>query len=406
MIKRFLKVISLITIVVFIFGSVNTVFGADTSKAPDSAKNVIYQYASAINNKDWDTLVNLEVSASQTGLKEFLSNPNNQNQGILSVKSAKIKEIKQLPNEAVNDLFNFDDLQAKYGTIYSLLVGIDYKVAQESKYYYNGVQYDVLLIGQDNGKWKIVDGQDAPLEVLVPKGYGFNSGDEQTALNKDGKLLGTNKESYTNTGSEKTINTQINTLSATTAAVTAPSPCPSTIRVYHQLSTSDPYYHKVTTPIFCPNYVEDVVSHEWGLEGYWKMSVLDAGALAVKTFGWYRTMHPNTNLKQIAADVFDDTNDQTYAENYHTSFPNCTAAVEQDERYVGLMNSAGQVWLTQYRTGTQGQIGTYHGGIMYQYGSQVLATTNGYYCTDILNYYYAYSSASSGPIQTFYCGPN
>jgi peptidoglycan hydrolase-like amidase len=188
--------------------------------------------------------------------------------------------------------------------------------------------------------------------------------------------------------------------STTMKAFTTPSGYPtepSTIDVYHLRSSSDVNYHKITSPSFDIDYVEDVLGNEW--LNSWNTYALQAGALAVKEYGWYNILHPKAPAKTYGADVVDSTSDQVYIKGSHTSYSKCTAAVATQATWA-VANSSKAIFNAQYRAGTSGVAGTQYGGVASQYGTQYLAS-EGYYPVQILDYYYSNSSVSTGSITSF-----
>ncbi|PYG89158.1 stage II sporulation protein [Ruminiclostridium sufflavum DSM 19573] len=382
----------------------------------DVAQSIIYQMVQSINNKDWGTYSELQLDEYKDSLKDFLLNTDNQQSsiGILSVQSASIKEIKALPKAALTGIVDLESYTLKYGDVYSFLVGTTYKVKKESKYFLNGVNYNIILVGKENDKWKIVFNGDAPLEVLRPKGYGFNSDDETSSLkviqekykgniiNKKGALLSTNKKV-----SETSTNAKILEVSAVQSSSVSSFTLqePAIIAVYHMYGNSsltgkaDPYYHTTTYPSFDVEYVSDCLPVE--VYDSWDIKALCACALAVKEYGWYNILHPKTPASTYGADVVDTVSDQRYEYNSHTLAPNCNNAAIL-ETSICIRSSSDNIFNAQYRAGTSGSPGTQYGGVLSQYGTQYLATTGGYSnAISILRYYYSYSDKSSGDIKIF-----
>src|SRR5690606_4348271 len=71
----------------------------------------------------------------------------------------------------------------------------------EDKYFFNGVNYRLILTGMEGKTEKVLLEMDAPVEYIVPNGGGFGSEDERIALriieerirgniiNKEGEIL-------------------------------------------------------------------------------------------------------------------------------------------------------------------------------------------------------------------------
>jgi hypothetical protein len=127
------------------------------------------------------------------------------------------------------------------------------------------------------------------------------------------------------------------------------------------------------------DYVKNVLPNEWIPS--WDMNALKAGAMAVKTYAWYWTIHqkyPGQNY-----DVKDSTADQVYMPG--TSNPRTNQAVEETWNWV--MTKNGEVFQAQYDSGTAGSPDPLNSGRMSQWGTQYWAET-GKDWQWIVHYYY------------------
>jgi len=127
------------------------------------------------------------------------------------------------------------------------------------------------------------------------------------------------------------------------------------------------------------DYVKNVLPNEWIPS--WEMNALKAGAIAVKTYAWYWTIHqkyPGQNY-----DVKDSTADQVYVPG--TSNPRTNQAVEETWNWV--MTKNGEVFQAQYDSGTSGSPDPLYPGRMSQWGTQYWAGT-GKDWQWIVHYYY------------------
>lgn len=383
--KKSLSVVLTLGIVSTLFLGVNNVKAASI----DNPESVISEYVSALNNKDWDKLVNLQNDES---LKSFIESKSNQDQklGILDVKSAKLKNVLPIPNSEATKF-----LSDNYDGVFNLeyyLVATDYNVYNENKYYVNGTNYDLLAIGKLNGQWKIINGMMAPLDVLHNDGYGFFDKAENDTItviqqrihgkivNKSGKLLEYDNANFA-FQLEQAINPLIKTsLQADSAIkVTASNPgynfnlpFPQQIRVY---ITSAGYVSTVATW----SYVKDVLPNEW--HGSDPVEALKAGAIAVKEYAWYHHYYPTINGSRHQADLIDTPQDQKYVwlSRNNPGCGNSNTACDAIYRWA-IVNSSGNVFETNYQK-------TPRSGWMSQDGSVNLAK-QGYSWISILQYYY------------------
>jgi hypothetical protein len=102
-----------------------------------------------------------------------------------NVETAKLVGIKNIPLSyslyagLTSSLPEYRELYSDFRTYY---VAIDYKLKQEKRHFYNGVNYTLYVLGLENGEWKIVSVSVMPVHMIIEAGYGFGTPEEQTAL--------------------------------------------------------------------------------------------------------------------------------------------------------------------------------------------------------------------------------
>ena len=99
----------------------------------------------------------------------FVLTPNNiaNNVGILTVNATNVVSIKKIDNcyaPKFNELSNFFETEDSY-EVY--LVGIDMKVNINTEYFYNGINYKLVVLVNNNGVWQVGGQSGAPIEVLL-----------------------------------------------------------------------------------------------------------------------------------------------------------------------------------------------------------------------------------------------
>lgn len=365
-----------------------------------NAQSVITNLVDSINQRDWDVYTSLQANENQIDYREFFNNPANKdnNVGLFNIKSAELKEIRPLPNSLASRFTKISQYQEEFNEIYSFLAGIDYRVKNENKYYFNGVNYRLVVLGKEKDKWQIVEMSDAPIEILIPLGYGFDSSDEKKALKiveerikgniitSNDNVVETNRASYQDIQLEKGV--KINELENDTIEITSleDHTRPDYVRVYR---TSLGY----TQSIDFYSYVKNVLPNEW--DSTWDDEALRAGAMAGKMYGWYHVYHPK--WPQYNADVKDNAEDQKYVPNSEVT--SCTLAINYVGG-IGLENSDGDVFEAQYLKGTYDDAGMYSGKVS-QYGTKYWADLGIMNYLDMLHWYYDYSDKSLGEISTF-----
>ncbi len=434
----YLSVLALILLLITSAGAVS----ATSAIGVSSGQEVIDKWVAAVNSKDWAALVNTETEENKKAVLNFLQNtdPNVQKSGIKGVKSLNISEIMPLPNELVSRLTTFEYYLEKYTDLQSYLVGFDFKVDNESKYIFNGVNYRLIIVGVENGEMKIVENSVAPLSTLTEQGYSFGSADEIAALeieterlkgrivNKEKTLLETNiasteeilkehgiekvetdqeeetiKEKKEKDRTNRDAETDNQGQSVTTSKalsknnkevlilnVSPYKPAnqhypPSKIRVYRSSGV-------IQEPILY-DYVRGVLPNEWIIYTTPKTESLKAGAIAVKMVAFYRVWYPK--YPDYAYDVKDTVVDQVYNPESGKENSSTLAAINAVGG-IGVEASNGSLFYLAYRAGTAGDPGVQGGGILRQQGADYW-NDQGKYWMWILHYYYDNATVEQSP---------
>jgi hypothetical protein len=132
------------------------------------------------------------------------------------------------------------------------------------------------------------------------------------------------------------------------------------------------------------SYVQVVMAAEW--PSTWNAEALKVGAMAVKQFGWYYTMHWRGGTKGSCYDVVDGTSDQLYQPESRTVSAATKAAI--DATWTETATKSGAFMLMGYRSGSTVACGAdadgYH---LYQHSSKACAD-NGMLADQILHVYF------------------
>jgi peptidoglycan hydrolase-like amidase len=130
-------------------------------------------------------------------------------------------------------------------------------------------------------------------------------------------------------------------------------------------------------------YVKNVLPNEW--VSSWPAESLKAGAMAVKSYGWYWALHSTRKTSGGSCfDVYDNTSSQVYSPGSATTAT--SSAV--DATWGTRMTRAGDILQAQYCSTTTACGAWVTGDWMSQYGSRDLANDGDSYST-ILKYYYS-----------------
>ncbi|GMA64299.1 hypothetical protein GCM10025859_47390 [Alicyclobacillus fastidiosus] len=131
-------------------------------------------------------------------------------------------------------------------------------------------------------------------------------------------------------------------------------------------------------------YCEDVLPNEWMPS--WDPQALQAGAIAIKMFAWYHTLHPVTE-NGLTYDVDNTTNFQEF--KYLSGRPETDLALQETWNMV-YVPTDGTIKELDYRMGVPNSDNSWFDGtyVMSQWGSQYWAGTAKLPFESILNMYY------------------
>jgi hypothetical protein len=392
--------------------SANTTSGSSSAN-PNDPIATISGMIQAINNQDPNQYMTYFTNSNQEAMKGFLSiNTSNSSSAstFFKEKQAKLIQIKELPKDvdiiaagiSPRENLNMDNTRVYYAELF-------FKVDNEGKWLYNGVNHRIIVVTDEDGNWKIVRLSVPSMEYLKDTGNGFNSKDEDTAINiekaleTNGTVLNmkgavidniaaTDKQLAEEKSGPKAIEPEITMDLKATDEHTRPS----SIRVYMTYSVNTQHWGSGTHSVDFGTYVYNVLPNEWGT--ITQTTAVQAGAIACKMYGWYHVYHPKWNFSPYYADVQDNTNDQVYkynsATNFYTQKINSVGGIGVDI----LSNSTYILFETHHIRGSYASGGQY-GGYMWQLGTSYWADQGKGY-TFMCHYYW--DKSSSKPIHFFY----
>jgi hypothetical protein len=129
-------------------------------------------------------------------------------------------------------------------------------------------------------------------------------------------------------------------------------------------------------------YVKNVLPNEW--VSSWPGASLDAGAVAVKSYGWYWALHSTRKTPGGQCyDVRDDTADQVYRPS--SALSSTSSAV--DRTWSTRMTRSGNILVAHYCSTATACGGWVDGNWMSQYGSRDLANAGQDYQMILHRYY-------------------
>ena len=177
------------------------------------------------------------------------------------------------------------------------------------------------------------------------------------------------------------------TMAAPSAAAAASNGCavnatenrmPSSIRVL-KVQTN-----KIVTVDF-RKYVVTVLGKEW--PSYLPQAVVEAGSVAVKQYGWYKSLRPRRDARGRCFDVRDSTGDQLYKPDRARIRSDHHRALDRTWGVHLIKN--GSLFMTGYRRGNKGPCGSDATGWKLFARSATRCANNGKGYLEILRIYYS-----------------
>lgn len=290
--KHVTKLFSAVLAVAMLVGMMSNAFAA--TAYCENTDEVVSQYVAALNENDWNTIIEMSPEEDYQENIAFYCNENNENNsiGFLSIREASLSTIIELESSNLCDYTNADYYFTKYGALKLYLVGLELSVSNESKYFYNGVNFFLVTLGQEDGRWKVVLFSQAPASVIeenmstaqvfADDDNHVDSSDVSKALeiiraryqgiilDGEGNVIGTNIATTEEIAEEKGADFANSMVSA---QANTDLTRPSTIAVY-RTSTGK------IEPVEFYKYCKNVLPNEW--IGSWNAESLKAGAQAVK----------------------------------------------------------------------------------------------------------------------------
>lgn len=385
---------------------------ADSVRRVNSEKT-IEAYVEAVQNRNWSAFIDLECSSEQESAQRYFADADNTN-GIKQVEEISLKGIYEVDNSlAEGELLKVEyPILIDNDTVRSYIVAMDCIVNKENQYFFNGVNYFLTVLAEEDGEMKIVQFNRPSVEMLeqvvVPAltAARADCSDEIAGINvirqaERGLVVNADNEILTEGFVLVDVSDNENEGIEVHASGTTNFPVlgsyeyysyPSTITVEMDITGDG----SIVTVDF-ETYLKNTLPNEW--MGGWNTESLRAGAYCVKMVGWYRTIKP------YAPTEGKDTSQRTQKYVPNSEYPTTNNAVAYVEGY-GMANSEGKLFFPEYFDGVQGSKGTQHSGKLTQWGSQYLASKENYYHETILNYYYSGSHFSDGDLVFFYYDDN
>jgi hypothetical protein len=136
-----------------------------------------------MNSQDWEKFIELQTAQSQSDYRAFFNNQQNKDnkEGAFNVSAAELYEIKELALEDVSAFTKTYEYESEYNQVKAFYAGIRFAVEKENAYYFNGVNYRLIIAVKEDGNWRVAEMSDAPIESF-DSSMRFNSEPEAQAL--------------------------------------------------------------------------------------------------------------------------------------------------------------------------------------------------------------------------------
>lgn len=131
----------------------------------EAAADVVRAAVAAENEQDWDTYLLLLTEDERTSMAGFLEDEAHQanHSGVLNVKAARIEDMQTLPwEENKGAVLQSDVYEETYDEIALYRVSIDYDVYRSDKYYSEGINERLFVLGKRDGQWWLLETPMAP----------------------------------------------------------------------------------------------------------------------------------------------------------------------------------------------------------------------------------------------------
>ena len=382
----------------------------------NESEQVIIEMVDAVQEKDWNTFTKLMCSSEQEYYNSYFSDDNYTN-GIKQVEDISLANIY----EADTSLVKSELLEEEYSilsgneNIQTYVVALDCDPNLENQYFFDGINYFLIVLAEENNEMKIVQfnrPSSAILDNIVVPALSLNDDNYESKMAgisvieyaENGLVVNAEEDILTDGFDTKSMTGILNEETdengeygtSTTASGTTDFPNLGTYSQYSYPSTISVKLNRTGNNAIVregfEKYIKNTLPNEWYAS--WDNAALRAGAYCVKMVGWYRTLRPVSSAGGY--DVTQGT------QNYipETAVTATSNAVNYIKGY-GMADSVNKLFYPEYAAGTKGSAGTQSGGQLKQWGSQYLASEKGYTYKQILNYYYKGSSYSSGNLVFF-----
>ena len=365
---------------------------------------VIVELVNAIDQNDWDRFTELYNSDSQMMYEQYFADDTSTN-GVKQVEQMRLVGLFDVESEMHSSMLLTKEypILLEATEIDSYLLVCDCHVNKENEFFYEGINYFLIVLVEELGEMKVVQFNRPETEMVESVLTATPAMAESSEnISVEDLLKGLNVLQMADYGivvngeGESVYNNSENEVIAPVASGTSDFP----ILEPGSWTNRQPQYitvkmnktypgESIRMDIPFDEYIKDTLPNEWIAS--WEMVSLKVGALCVKMVGWYRTVRPYDST--TGAHV------SQYTQNYvpYTNHTRTDEAVDSQNALM-MVNSDYKMFYPEYAAGTNCQAGNRASGQLKQRGSQYLASTQNYTVQEILDYYYKGSHFSDSNI--------
>ena len=334
----------------------------------------------------WDEWYTYYASSLQENYRAFTSNADTikNNTGIMVINSAELLYIEKVDKSVAP---YYPELESFYtnGNYECYLIGVDIDVKENTKYYFDGINYKLVVVVKEDGIWKIGAQCGAPIELLL----GINGEVSANAAIAD----------YCERAG---ISSRINSTRGIgwgfiTGDVNDP---PAYIYVgdggsgVNENGVWGPTFSGTVYTVDFEDYIYNSTSNE--IYSTYDADAIKACAISIKMFAWW--CHLGTYRETYGCDLLGNF-DQAY-DNDETTYPTSISnAIDEVVDYY-ILSSNGKFFTTNCNNFTS--YNSQGSGHMVQSGAQSLAVNSNYTWQQIIHYYFdnsTYNHPDCGIVQ-------
>lgn len=378
------KINKVVLIVVILINSFSLTVSASGIK---TCEDVIREMVSLENTQSWNEFASCWVEEEKEEFNTLFNDSIylQEKEGVICVTSAELYSLDEISAENVPAIILEDGRFDKFVKKKYYLAGIDYEVSDVSKYFYNGVNYRLIIMAKEDGEWKVARRQDA---AGLLEGWQNNFDfaeilDDENAIVameiRDARMAGYVIDSNMCTRNIDGVVTY-GYRPGYTATTGCPHSRPSTVKV--RTGSSGNAY---TSPSL-EDYIKDVMPNEWVISTT-GAAALQAGVVTIQQYAVWNSIYYQ-KYPDYAYDLRAGSGDQNYvagsysnlASRYRTKIDDAYNAVGNIHMETGSNSSLFQ---SQYASTS----GNYSYGRLFQDEAKTMAS-DGYTYDQILSHFY------------------